>query len=74
MRERESEVKMTSMATILHCKLTLIKPGVTWAYDMNFVMNHVPGAGSIATDSEVEAGDSGARGTIEARHNENDLG
>ena len=28
--------------------LGYIKPGITYANEMNFVMNHAPGAGSLA--------------------------
>ena len=35
---------MVFYATILHCKAIL---GIIWANEMNFVMNHTPGAGSI---------------------------
>ena len=32
---------------IQHCKAIIIDPVTTWANEMNFGMNHAPGAGSI---------------------------
>ena len=43
--------KMQKMNGVLGCDLALYgytEPGITWDYDMNFIINHTPGAGSIA--------------------------
>ena len=34
-------------ATILHCKATYTVLGTTWTNEINFVMNHAPGAGLL---------------------------
>ena len=42
-------------ATILQCKVGYTGLGITWANEMNFVMDHTPGAGSIATPVDQQS-------------------
>ena len=37
-----------TMIGVLGDDSALFEPGTTWANEMNFVMNHAPGAGSMA--------------------------
>ena len=41
-------IYMVFQATILHCKVILGQ--TTWTNEMNFIVNHAPGAGSINTN------------------------
>ena len=44
---RITEAKQSNNGVLAHDS-TLVRPGTTLANEMNFVMNHAPGAGSIA--------------------------
>ena len=45
--QKTNKKLMLFSAMILHCKADC-KPRTTWAIEINFVMNHAPGAGLIA--------------------------
>ena len=42
-----SEIEMNGVSHHDAALLGYIEPGTTWADEMNFVVNHAPGAGSI---------------------------
>ena len=43
------------MNTVLHCKAGYMRPGTTWAREMNFGMNNAPVAGSIIWSLDLQS-------------------
>ena len=42
------------MNCVLGLDSALARPGTTWAYEMNFVMNHAPVAGSYGNGDDID--------------------